>query len=176
MSQCIICLQEHHTESVEHIVPHSLGNIHYVLAKGKVCSNCNNRFAQFEHDVVSSTPFMKRRLKLGIIDTIPANIRKLPQKALQLFLLKICYESVHKSRPKLTKSGRLNEVRQAILRSQLKDTYPIDQWYNPQLRLPNLIDHWRLRGAGIRLYLDKGPSESMKFTFGYADMSFTIRI
>ena len=174
MSQCIICLQEHRNETVEHIVPRSLGNIHYVLAKGKVCDNCNNRFARFEHEVVSSTPFMLRRLKLGVIDTIPTNTRKLPQRPLQLFLLKICYESIHKSRPRLIQNGGLDDVRQALFHSQMKNTYPINQHYKAQQKLPNFIDHWRLKGAGIQLYLDEESRGGMTFTFSYADMSFSI--
>lgn len=176
MSQCIICLREHRTETVEHIVPRSLGNIHYVLGKGMVCSNCNNRFARFEHEVVSSAPFMQRRLQLGVVNGIPPNTKKLALKPLQLFLLKICYESIHKSRPKLIQTHDLDHLRQALLRAHMEQTYTIDQRYIPTQRLPNFIEHWRLKGAGIQLYLDQRASAHPMFTFIYADMSFTIGI
>jgi uncharacterized protein YbaR (Trm112 family) len=176
MAQCIICLKEHHAETVEHIVPRSLGNIHYILGKGKVCSNCNNRFARFEHDVVSSIPFMQRRLRLGIVEKIPADAKELPKGSIQLFLLKICYESVHKSRLKLLKTHHLDHLRQILLQAKLDKVYPIDQGYIPIKRLPQLLDHWRLRGAGIQLYLDEEHRNQLMFTFRYLDMRFTIGV
>lgn len=175
MTECIICQQEHRSETVEHIVPRSLGNIHYVLRKGLVCSNCNNRFARFEHEVVTSEPFMRRRLKLGVIKEVPIEAKKLTHKSLQLFLLKVFYESVHKSKPHLLKSHDIDHVRNSLLRAHVRNDHPMEQHYQPKERLTNLIDHWRLSGAGIKLYLDETPS-GFKFTFVYADIKFTIGI
>jgi len=119
---------------------------------------------------------MQRRLKLGVIDKIPPNTRKLAKLPLQLFLLKVFYESIHHSRPKLILSQELNHIRQDLFHTRVNDIYPIDQDYNPKKRLPNLIDHWRLTGAGIGLHLDEEPPGVLRFNFSYSDMSFNIGI
>ena len=43
---CIFCKQQSdNSQSVEHIIPESLGNSEHILAKGIVCDKCNNYFA-----------------------------------------------------------------------------------------------------------------------------------
>lgn len=50
--RCIFCCSKQSAKSVEHIVPESLGNKHYVLNKGAICDSCNNLFSKFENKAV----------------------------------------------------------------------------------------------------------------------------
>ena len=176
MPKCIICQKEHTNTTIEHIVPRSLGNIHYILPKGTVCSNCNNRFARFEHDVVSSKPFIERRRQAGVIlSQPPATPFPLSEKALKLFLLKVAYESTHRSKKELLVNLHLDGVRHILLDHSINITTELIQGYKPKHRLPKMMDHWRLRGSGIRLYLDLAIDSAL-FTFSYYDMSFSIDI
>ena len=45
--RCIFCRQNsRHSQSVEHIVPYSLGDRSHVLPRGIVCDGCNNYFSR----------------------------------------------------------------------------------------------------------------------------------
>ncbi len=176
MSKCIVCLRDHTNTTIEHIVPRSLGNIHYILPKGTVCSNCNNRFARFEHDVVSSKPFIERRLRTGVIRSkVPNTEFCLRKKVLKLFLLKIAFEGIHRSRIKLLNDLNLEGIRLILLDKPISIDTELIQGYKPLHRLPNFIDHWRLKGSRIQLYLDHSVDDAL-FTFKYDDMSFTMDI
>ncbi|MTI24549.1 HNH endonuclease [Fulvivirga kasyanovii] len=45
---CLFCPDGKSFTAVEHIVPESMGNSHYILEKGVVCDACNNNFSKFE--------------------------------------------------------------------------------------------------------------------------------
>jgi len=45
---CIFCDNLVLDSSVEHIVPESLGNLHYILQAKIVCNTCNNNFSEWE--------------------------------------------------------------------------------------------------------------------------------
>ncbi len=176
MPKCIICCQEHTHTTIEHIVPRSLGNIHYILPKGKVCSNCNNRFARFEHEVVSSAPFMERRIKAGVTKSVDIHHNKtLRPKELNLFLVKVAFESIYRSRKPLIEQLDLDGLRMILLDKHSESNLTILQDFHPVKRLAKLLDHWRLQGSGIGLYLDP-VADTFMFTFRYYDMSFTIDI
>ncbi len=49
---CIFCGVDAGKGSLEHIVAHSLGNEHYVLSNGEICSSCNTIFSKFERDAL----------------------------------------------------------------------------------------------------------------------------
>lgn len=53
--------------SVEHIVPHSLGNDILVLPKGWVCDNCNNICSSFESRVLLNSILGIERCQMGVI-------------------------------------------------------------------------------------------------------------
>ena len=99
---CIFCHRDHQDETVEHIIPRSLGNLHYILPKGNVCGRCNNRFAKYEQRVLNSEIFYSERKRLGLLkpqnDIVP---HKLDGTALHPFLLKMGYEAIYRSRKKL---------------------------------------------------------------------------
>jgi hypothetical protein len=38
---CIFCGSQEHLNTVEHIVPESLGNTTFMLSKGDICDTCN---------------------------------------------------------------------------------------------------------------------------------------
>jgi hypothetical protein len=45
--RCIFCKgQSDNATSIEHVIPHSLGNTQYVLPRGLVCDRCNNYIAR----------------------------------------------------------------------------------------------------------------------------------
>jgi hypothetical protein len=52
---CIFCDIPNHAVSIEHIVPESLGNKHYLMPRGTVCDLCNTRFCASEKKVLEKT-------------------------------------------------------------------------------------------------------------------------
>jgi len=50
---CIICGNQVQENSIEHIVPESMGNKHYTLELGSICRTCNNSFSSFEQRALS---------------------------------------------------------------------------------------------------------------------------
>lgn len=52
--------------SVEHIVPESLGNKSYILPKGVVCDECNNKFSYFEGVAQMQTILGYERARLAV--------------------------------------------------------------------------------------------------------------
>ncbi|WP_034893752.1 HNH endonuclease [Gillisia sp. Hel_I_29] len=66
MTNCIICDKKNNSNSIEHIIPESLGNQHYILEKGELCDNCNNLFSKFENKALSNSVFAMERARLGI--------------------------------------------------------------------------------------------------------------
>jgi hypothetical protein len=63
---CIFCDRENIAKSVEHIVSESLGNKEYIVARGTVCDDCNNKFAKFEGVALSNSILAMERARLGI--------------------------------------------------------------------------------------------------------------
>lgn len=66
MKECIICENKNDCTSVEHIVSESFGNKNYVMDKGRICNDCNNRFSKFEAKALSNSIFVIERARLGI--------------------------------------------------------------------------------------------------------------
>ena len=54
---CIFCDIENKAKAREHIVSQSFGNEHYVMQKGDVCDECNNKFSKFESTAIGSGRF-----------------------------------------------------------------------------------------------------------------------
>ncbi|RZK66334.1 MAG: HNH endonuclease, partial [Pedobacter sp.] len=50
---CIFCDKLVVENSIEHIIPESLGNKHYILQIGSICRVCNNLFSKFEAKALS---------------------------------------------------------------------------------------------------------------------------
>jgi len=66
LTKCIFCEQPVELDSVEHIVPESLGNLNYILQSGSICRDCNNSFSEFEDKALSKTMLGFERSRLGI--------------------------------------------------------------------------------------------------------------
>ncbi|TQI71139.1 HNH endonuclease [Gramella sp. Hel_I_59] len=66
MTNCIICDSKNDSNSIEHIIPESLGNQHYTLERGELCDKCNNLFSKFENKALSNSVFAMERARLGI--------------------------------------------------------------------------------------------------------------
>lgn len=64
---CIFCDINVLLNSIEHIVPESLGNEKYVLQDGSICRTCNNLFSKFEDKALTKTILGMERARLGII-------------------------------------------------------------------------------------------------------------
>ena len=63
IQKCIFCNQDStNSESVEHIIPESLGNEELILDKGIVCDKCNNYFSrEIESPVLNLDGFKQLR-------------------------------------------------------------------------------------------------------------------
>lgn len=64
---CIFCESTGPFSSVEHIVPHSLGNDLLVLATGWVCDGCNNICSSFESRALNNSILGVERCRLGVV-------------------------------------------------------------------------------------------------------------
>ena len=177
MKKCIICDREHSDETVEHIVPNSLGNIHYVLRKGLVCGKCNNRFSRFEHHVVNSEPWISVRKQQGLVNK-PSDLsaKETEEHKEVLFLMKILYESLYLSRPGLLEFIDLSEVKKALNKGMPKD-YELfhDKALNHKTWIPGWWDRWILRMNRIHLAYQHDNS-SLYFYFRYATIDRVLRV
>jgi hypothetical protein len=63
--KCVFCHSSENFNSVEHIVPESLGNDCLVLEKGWVCDVCNNLFSGIENRVLSDSVISVQKVLLG---------------------------------------------------------------------------------------------------------------
>ena len=63
---CIFCDTIFTKSSIEHIVPESLGNLHYVLQANIVCDSCNNNFSKWEDKAITRSHLAFIRIKNAI--------------------------------------------------------------------------------------------------------------
>lgn len=63
---CLTCDGSTLISSEEHIIPESLGNSLYVLKKGIVCRDCNNRFSKFEDKAIYNSYLSFIRIQNGV--------------------------------------------------------------------------------------------------------------
>jgi hypothetical protein len=64
---CIFCGNNAGLNTIEHIIPESLGNDFLILKPGLVCDNCNNIFSGFESRVLNNSILGVERCLLGVI-------------------------------------------------------------------------------------------------------------
>lgn len=64
---CIFCGGKGPFNSVEHIIPESLGNDIVVLGKGWVCNKCNNIVSKIEREVMCNSIIGVERCSMGVI-------------------------------------------------------------------------------------------------------------
>ena len=177
MESCIFCESSANYESVEHIVPRSLGNLFYVLPRGKVCARCNNRFAQFENRVLSSKIFYEERKRLGLLrarnsfpgsEPTPNDFKK--------FLLKIGYESLYKSKKRIFDKYDLEPVLDFLLRGKENSIFELKpltagRYYKA---VPKWINHFRL--IRNKLVLQYAEHDGLYFYFQFGRISTWIRM
>ncbi len=72
---CIFCDNENTAKSEEHIVPESFGNKIYIMPKGKVCDECNQRFSDFEGNALANSVFAMERARYGIVTKKGKNVK-----------------------------------------------------------------------------------------------------
>ena len=153
-SQCIICQRIHIDETVEHIIPSSLGNEYYVLPRGLVCSKCNNKIARLENRVLSSEPFINERSRLGnIVDRPEITPKPLRNEDMIKFVLKIGYEALFQSRKKIWRTYKWNHVNDILLNDKEVDVLSFKTNEAPKIfkAIPNLLDRFRLRNNYMSL-------------------------
>jgi hypothetical protein len=63
---CIFCKSNEDLQTIEHIVPESLGNKHYTLPSGSICKSCNNKFSRYEKEAISSSIIGFEKTRFGI--------------------------------------------------------------------------------------------------------------
>lgn len=66
MRPCIFCNALIEKSPKEHIVPESFGNEDYLIEGGIVCTECNNRFSEFEMKALSNTVFVIERARKAV--------------------------------------------------------------------------------------------------------------
>jgi hypothetical protein len=76
---CIFCKSTNTSfNSIEHIIPESLGNIEHTLPRGVVCDSCNNYFSRkVESPILNSPEMLDIRRKM----LIPSKKGKIPESA-----------------------------------------------------------------------------------------------
>ena len=166
---CIFCFTDDGDETVEHIIPQSLGNVHYILSKGKVCYRCNNGFARFENKVVSSNTFWKERIRLRMVDPdadfIPYTLQN---EDLRKFVLKMGYEGLYMSRKKVWSKYDFEIVRAYLIEGRPCEVFlskpPQNVRYRP---VPGWIERFRLRNNHLSLeYAEEKGRLFLRFQFG----------
>ena len=169
-SICLFCKSIHEDESVEHIVPRRLGNVHYILSKGVVCAKCNNKFGLIEQRILSSKLFLEERIRLGLLDeNHPEKGGKLEDRDLVNFLLKMAYESLYKSRRDIWIKCDFTKLLEHLMHGKKVSLFyekPSRQNLNFK-PVPKWIDRFRLANNFIRLeYAESGTHLYFQFQFG----------
>lgn len=100
--RCIFCKKTDVSfNSIEHIIPESIGNLEHTLAKGIVCDICNNYFSrEVEGPFINSEVLIDIRNKMKIAskrkripDEIKSDMLKMPdQRIVARFLCKVGLE------------------------------------------------------------------------------------
>lgn len=73
--RCIFCGNENEAISIEHIVPESFGNLHYLMPRSAVCDRCNNRFSDFEEKALTKSVFVMERARFGVVTKKGSNVK-----------------------------------------------------------------------------------------------------
>ena len=175
---CIFCQSSSNFETVEHIVPRSLGNLHYILPRGTVCSHCNGKFARFENRVVSSKLFMDERRRFNLvrarnqIDGI-----EMMDRDLKKFLLKMAFESIYASRPKVWKQHDFTDLLNFLLQGKESQifTSPPDLARLIFTSIPGLIERSRLRNNRLHLEMAEDGAR-LYFQFQFGQLRSVLRI
>lgn len=155
-------------------MPRSLGNVHYVLPKGKVCSKCNRRFSRYEYRVLNSKEWLENRIinRVAKKDLVPI-VNNPSENDYKMFLLKIFYESMFHSRKTFFSNLNVEPLRLDLIGVN-KLVYEVikDKGLNRGSPIPRLFDRWRLKRNKIELsYLL--TRDQIFFGFRY-DVLFTV--
>ncbi|MBT8219497.1 MAG: HNH endonuclease [Bacteroidia bacterium] len=179
MKVCIICNQTHYEETIEHIIPRTLGNIHYILPRGLVCRKCNNRFARYENRVLSSSIFVQERLRLGLVQP-NHSIQKLDleEKNLYPFLTKMGFESIYKSKKALLSKYDWQPVLSMLV--QGKRNPVLDDKNDTPIRtiksIPGWIHNFRLGRNHLQLHYAETKDNRLFFHFQFGVIKAKIRL
>lgn len=174
---CVICQCEHIDQTIEHIVPRALGNLHYILSKGKVCRRCNNRFSKFERRVLNTTLFFDERKRIGVTKAKSRDqINEANDRDYAFFLCKIFYESITYSKPGSVTNQKFEKIRSFLNNERdLKVQVYQNQGLNNAQKIPRWLDHFRLKNNHIELnYLSQ--EEVLWFHFRFAKINLVARI
>ena len=179
MSKCIFCHREHTDETVEHIIPRTLGNIHYILPKGDVCGRCNNRFAKYEQKVLNSDVFIEERRRLNLLkptnEVIP---HKLDAQALHPFLLKMGYEAIYRSRKSLWKTFDFEVARSMLVDGKISPLLE-DQGLSNVIQsksIPRWLNTFRLGRNHMQLLFSRTADDRLFVHFQFGVIKAKVRM
>jgi len=179
MANCIFCHRDHQDETVEHIIPRSLGNLHYILPKGVVCGRCNNRFAKYEQRVLNSEIFYQERKRLGLLkpknDIIP---HKLDAASLHPFLLKMGYEAIYRSRKKMWAEFDFEVVRKMLVDGKISPLLDDQDLTNviESKSIPRWLNTLRLGRNKMKLLFSRTEDDRLFVHFHFGVIKAKVRM
>ena len=179
MSQCIFCQNVHQDETVEHIIPRSLGNLHYILPKGEVCGRCNNRFAKYEHRVLNSDIFLQERKRLNLLrPNNQVTPHHLEAESLHPFLLKMGYEAIYRSRKKLWREFDFEIVRAMLVKGKTSPLLSDNDLSNvvQSKSIPHWLNTFRLGRNHLRLLYSRTADDRLFVHFQFAAIKAKVRM
>ncbi len=168
---CIFCNSAITPPSIEHIIPASLGNVHYVLARGSVCRQCNQKFGKFENAVLSSREFQKYRNQ-----QLEDKVHDLRRSDLTRFLLKMGYESLYHSKRRIWSKYDFTFLKETLVIGKNHNWEilwaPNHHQYKP---IPGWLDRLRLSTIRIDLrYKTSVDTGQLHFLFRFDTFSAAI--
>jgi hypothetical protein len=153
--------------------------MHYILAKGIVCRNCNNRFSRFESKVIASEIFQNERKKLGApIINLNKQISPIRKIDALRFTIKIGYEALYKSKRNIWNNLSHTTITEFLLHGSLPtpffDQINIDEFNFHSI--PKWINKWRLRLNHIEILYGINAIGQGAIQFKYGNITMSSRI
>lgn len=131
--QCIFCHKDSTaSNSVEHIIPESLGNKHIFLPKGYICDECNNYFAvKIERELLEQPYFKSMRFRNEILTKKGKSVR---EKMFFPDAMMACDVEMH-----TTDDGRIMSFNDELLFKAIKNdkTHTMFSRYYPEPDYPS---------------------------------------
>jgi hypothetical protein len=133
--QCIFCHKEStSSQSIEHIIPESLGNKHHYLPQGYVCDQCNNYFSiKIEKELLKQPYFVSMRFRNDILSK---KGRPVKEKMFFPSALKSSEVSMQKSGNRIVITIEDEDVWKSIIDGKTRTMYEL---YIPEPEYPNVI-------------------------------------
>ncbi len=173
---CIVCHRDDSAESIEHIISKALGNEFYVLPRGTICRNCNNKIARLESAVLTHPEWLSLRMSKS---SDKGFIHEHYQKILALFIAKMGFEGLYRSHHKLWSSYDWSWLTALLLKPDFSiDFVPLRlktihkaEWKS----IPRYWQRWLLHRHRLAL-LFKADKNDLYFLFIYDRIAYSVKI